>query len=715
MLNFRYGFIFVLLLGGLVACGGGGTKSPTPQPPTTPAPGGEPSVRVAPGHAETDDATQVGLRYQAEAQFISGNVTAAESYVSEFSDQGDRLIFTVHTDTASVAGAGVRYANTTSVDQTLGVYVNGLKIQNLVFPATGSDEWGTVELELSLRAGINSISLQVDAEAAGDVYIGSLYVQNATAIAEQGKAAVYITLEAETLTTNGEVLAADTTYKTIASESSNRQAVRLTNTGDYIEFTASAAASGLVLRYAMPDSGDGAGLDTSLGLYVNGERQSLGVSSKHAWVYGAYPYNNNPSDGEAHRFYDESAYRVNIPVDATVRIQKDEQDSAEYYVIDLIELEDIAEEIAAPEGYLDITASPYFADATGVQDATSAIVTAIADAKSQNTGVYIPAGVFSIGNRVSVSNVHIQGAGIWYSTIMGRDGKGGFLGAGSNVTLTDLKIASDTKVRRDSEDHGGIEGNFGTNSLIQNVWIEHMKVGGWVANGTDGLLMLNGRVRNTYADGFNFHYGVLNSQISHFNVRNTGDDSFDMWAESTAPSPNTNNTFSYNTAQLPMLANTYAIYGGRDNKLLNNIGMDTVVSSAGIALSQRFNPYPFAGTTVVKNNSLYRTGGWDYGWNTSFGAVWVFTDNSPITGVLQIDNLTIVDAVYDGILVSYNQNVDYLNIANTSIDGTGWFGLRVAVTGGEMLLENVTVENAAQGGMENNGITLIEQGVNSGF
>jgi hypothetical protein len=73
--------------------------------------------------------------------------------------------------------------------------------------------------------------------------------------------------------------------------------------------------------------------------------------------------------------------------------------------------------------------------------------------------------------------------------------------------------------------------NFGTGSLIQNVWIEHAKVAYWIKPGTDGLYLVNGRVRNVYADGINLHAGIKNTLVSHVHARNTGDDAFAMWSD----------------------------------------------------------------------------------------------------------------------------------------------------------------------------------------
>src|SRR5262249_27674819 len=145
----------------------------------------------------------------------------------------------------------------------------------------------------------------------------------------------------------------------------------------------------------------------------------------------------------------------------------------------------------------------------------------------------------------------------------------GFAAGGDKITIIDLSISNDSIVRNDTGERAAIEGNLGTGSLIQNVWVEHTKVGFWVKSGTDGLFAVGGRIRDTWADGVNLDGGVKNSTVSQFNNRNTGDDSFAMWSEG---SPNIKCVFRYNTAQFPALANTFGIYGGNDNKILDNVG-----------------------------------------------------------------------------------------------------------------------------------------------
>ena len=72
--------------------------------------------------------------------------------------------------------------------------------------------------------------------------------------------------------TNATILPANRTKwdaNIIQAEAIGRQAVSLTQTGDYVEFTTTAAANSIVVRYSIPDAPAGGGISATLGLYSN--------------------------------------------------------------------------------------------------------------------------------------------------------------------------------------------------------------------------------------------------------------------------------------------------------------------------------------------------------------------------------------------------------------------------------------------------------------
>jgi hypothetical protein len=143
------------------------------------------------------------------------------------------------------------------------------------------------------------------------------------------------------------------------------------------------SANSLVVRYSIPDSSDGVGIDSTLSLYKNGVFvQKLAVTSKYSWLYGAYPFSNDPSQGFPRNFYNElRLLGITIEPNDTIRIEKDADDTAAYYIINLVDLEKVAPAGTMPtkdkeEGidrgekgsWLSVKNPPYNAAGDGITD-----------------------------------------------------------------------------------------------------------------------------------------------------------------------------------------------------------------------------------------------------------------------------------------------------------------------------------------------------------
>ncbi len=499
-------------------------------------------------------------------------------------------------------------------------------------------------------------------------------------------------------------------FANIAGESSGREAVKLVNTGDYVRFTAKRAFNSLVVRFVLPDSQDGAGLQASLGVYVNGARvQSLALTSRYAWAYGnpqtTDATTNTPSDGYAHHFYDEARLLLaaDVPAGATIALQRDASDTAAYYVIDLVDLEEVAPALAQPAGTLSVAS--YGATGNGTSDDGQAIQNAINDAQSKGMNVWLPPGTYlDASTALNVKNVAVLGAGMWRSTIIGASAR--FICGGSACKVSDLALEGDTTLRNDGDSIAGIGGVFGTGSEIRDVWIEHFTTGAWIGtNGnapTDGLLVHGARVRDTFADGINFCNGTSNSTIEQSSARNTGDDGFASWSFAGGGDPaNTNNVFRFDTAQTPWRANCFAIYGGTGNAIEDDVCSDTV-SYPGVFVDQEFDSHPFGGTTTIARDTLVRAGGPMFG--QEWGALTISgrESASPITGIA-IDDVDIEDATYAGVLfVGPDDSIQNASIEDVSIAHAGTFGIEVAPTAsGSATATNVVVTSPASGGLSN--------------
>lgn len=508
----------------------------------------------------------------------------------------------------------------------------------------------------------------------------------------------WIEYEAENAQSNGEVLAPDRTFGTIASESSGRSAVKLNNAGEYVQFTSEQGANSVVVRFVIPDSEDGKGLASTISLYVDDVfRQKIHLTSKYAWSYGGEEETFNvPKAGGAHHFYDEARALVgDIPPGSTVKLQKDIDDNAEYYVIDLIDLEQVAPPLTKPQGYISIEECG--AVANSGQDAGDAIQACIEKARAAKTGVWIPAGTFeSEIHGFDVSDVTIQGAGMWYSTIHGKYAR--FNCTGDHCRFADFAILGETILRDDKSPENGFNGSAGTGSRLENIWVEHTKVGFWVSGKTNGLVITGSRFRNLFADGINFCNGTSNSVVENSHFRNTGDDALASWSPKGDP-VNTNNVFRYNTVQIPWRANCFAIYGGKDNRIEDNLCYD-VVTYPGILIAQQFNSNPFEGTTSVQRNSLIRAGGPMF--NLKHGALKIWSAQGEITG-LDVKDMLIDSPTFSGLQMDGAYPITSASFENIEITHAGTDGIHLtSALSGDASFSSVIVRDSVKSAFLNN-------------
>jgi len=532
---------------------------------------------------------------------------------------------------------------------------------------------------------------------------------------QRGAAVPWLEYEAEAGDTNGDILAPDRTFGTYSAESSGRSAVRLNQVGDFVQIQSKQAANSIVVRFIIPDSEDGEGIQATLSLYVNNVfRQKIRLTSKYSWSYGGEQYTfNTPRAGGAHHFFDEARALVgDIPSSATVKLQKDAEDLAEYYVVDLIDLEQVSPPKTMPDGFVSIIDLGAIPD-DGLDDG-DAIQAAIDLARAWKTGVWIPPGNFESNiHPFEVTDVTIQGAGMWYSTIRGLYAR--FNCNGNNCRFFDFSILGETVTRDDKSPENGFNGGAGTGSRLENIWVEHTKVGYWVGGGTNGLVIINSRFRNLYADGINFCNGTSNSIVENSHFRNTGDDALASWSPK-GSGVNTNNVFRFNTVQLPWRANCFAIYGGTDNRIEDNLCFD-VVTYPGILVAQQFNSNPFGGTTIIQRNSLIRAGGSMF--NQEWGALKIWTDQGAIPAI-QVNDLIIEGATYAGIEIEGSYELRSAIFEKVQIIAPGTYGILIrSNANGLANFSNVVVTSPGEAGLLNYGPKLefrLDQGLgNSGW
>lgn len=672
------------------------------------------------------------VRYEAEKAFASGGATVVSSgagssveagYATGFTETGARIIMAVNGQADEEYEGVIRFRNPAAAAQTLTLKVNGLSLDQLEFAATGQGTWQEVEVMLPLRTGYNSVSLERTAAdtGTGQVEIDAVVVQNNINLAYRGATLPYSTYEAEHMATNGTLIGPSRVYLDVASEASGRQAVKLDQTGHYVEFQAAQEANSIVVRYSIPDAPTGGGIESTIGVYVDGEfRTELNLNSAYAWVYGNYPWSNDPKQGSAHRFFDDAHALVgDIPAGSTVRLEVREADDAEYYIVDLIDLELVAPALEMPNGFLSIT--DFGAIANDGLDDTAALRATMEAAKAEEKGVWIPAGTFEVGDGLLIlDDITIRGAGKWYTKL--NEAK--FFGNGSNIGVYDLMIDGKISVRDDEAQTNGFEGAFGPGSTVQHVWIEHTKTGLWLTRpinkggytfntdlSTNEFYIAGSRIRNVMADGMNFSVNTKNSMAEHMNIRYPGDDGMAMWSflEHVPTDFTENNTYRFNTVQLPWLANNIIVFGGKNHKIQDNIVMDTVAHGAGISVSTKFTPTPYEGTILVERNTLIRTGSDDAGAGYSTGAIWIYAYDRDIDTEVNIRHNTALDSTYYGLSIggartlgSVDSQRAKVTVEDMVIDGTGLTGVQISSTiKGAINFKNVVIRNTKLGNIHN--------------
>jgi len=521
--------------------------------------------------------------------------------------------------------------------------------------------------------------------------------------------------QAEHGVTNGKVIGPDWAYGTLPAEAVGRRAVQLDAKGQYVEFKLARAANAVDVRYSIPDSADGAGLSSTLGVYVKGQRISgLNVTSRYSWYYGQFPWSNNPADGGRRDLYDDSRvmFGKTLPAGTTVRLQVGDQDTAPWYVIDEADFENVAAPARRPAGAVSIV--DFGADPTGRTDSSDAIQNAIDTASSAKKTLWIPPGTFTVTRHLIVDNITIKGAGTWYSVLHGA-GVGVYgnynPSPSNNVHLSDFAIFGEVQERTDADQVNGIGGAL-NDSTVDNIWIQHTKVGVWVDGPFDNLKITRMRILNQTADGLNFHDGVTNSSVTDSFVRSTGDDGLAMWSENHS---NVGNTFAHNTVEVPTLANTIGIYGGTDTTVAKNLLTDTVTQGSGIQIANRFNAVPLAGTTTIVGNVLDRTGTLDLFSHIGNGALLFWGADSAMTGRINVVHNVIHDSAYEAIQFLGNP-VSNVNFNADLIDKTGTFAVQFNTSGSATFHHVIATRLGATGRYDcGSGFSVIDKGGSYGW
>jgi hypothetical protein len=249
-----------------------------------------------------------------------------------------------------------------------------------------------------------------------------------------GASVPFTTYEAENATHTGTSTGPDHTQGSLPSEASGRRAVRLTS-GQYVEFTLSAPANAVDVRYSIPDGRDG-----TLSVYVGGEKlpQRLNLTSRFSYVDTPWI-----TGSRTHHFYDDDRMLLgrDVATGTRVRLQVDSGDNAGEYTIDLADFEQVAPPAVRPGGSVSVTDHGAVPNDSG--DDANAFRQAIAAARGQGATVWIPSGEFYISSALQVDQVTIRGGRTTRSTTAGCPAT-----SGCTTSRSSARSPSGTTTRR---------------------------------------------------------------------------------------------------------------------------------------------------------------------------------------------------------------------------------------------------------------------------
>lgn len=485
----------------------------------------------------------------------------------------------------------------------------------------------------------------------------------------------------------------------IASQASEHSYVELPGNGASAEWTvhvikdANVVGRGVTMRFTMPDTGDGMGQKGSLDVYVNGNKvKTVDLNSYWMWQYFASGNPSDAPDGGVGCFaFDEVHFLLDEPLKEGDRIKiQSSGANGLTYGVDFLEIEDVVNPIGRPSGAVSVT--DFGACPDDGKDDLAAFVAAVKAADAGSKVVYIPKGTWHLSGMWNIycKDVKITGAGIWYTNIQftsdkafgggisgGNGSNGGADGYCKNLEFCHMYINSNLRSRYNQMAvYKCFMDVFCDGSVIHDVWEEHFETGFWFGdyNGamdySDGVKVINCRIRNNLADGVNFCQGTSNAAVYNCSIRNNGDDGLACWNNSYMNAKDEeNNVFAYNTIEFIWRAGGIALYGGSGHHVYNNYIRDMFMA-AGIHLNTTFDGYKFSNNKGItfENNILVRCGTNADSWNEDLAAIDLKQDVKNIT----FRNTQIYDSPFDAVrTLTGPSNVVFYD---TQILGTGLTG-----------------------------------------
>ena len=525
-----------------------------------------------------------------------------------------------------------------------------------------------------------------------------------------GASVPFLTCEAESATLSSGVTvttlnpSVDGPQDLPQTEASGRSYASLTAPGQSITFNVPQSANSIVIRHNVPyvkpyntNTGDG----YSLHLWVNNEstpRQVMQSLNGEAPVkLGALSLSSYHNQANA-AYWEESRALIlgaSLKSGDTLRLEVDPGDTASFYNIDCIDLEDVPAALPQPANTYSVLT--YGALGNGVADDTGAIQNTIDKAQMDGKNVWIPTGTYHVSSPFALpTGVKVYGAGMWYTNLIGTINNS----TPSPVTHASTPYCPGFSLAADCEVHDLFMDNnanttradangyfyneywnhvFPSNWVIQNVWMTHTQLFCWMVGANNGLVS-GCRARFTYADGIHLDAGCYNNTIKNCHVRGAGDDGIaiisntqNSYAPTTACS---NNTAVYNTVVANWCGANFDLSGGSNNVVGYNYFADSGTDgSLVINLPNGFPASPLTGASIV-GNTIVRGGG---DLDTQMrGAIWIFPQYAAVSGLV-FDGNYIKKPIWSGIQLFFDTSTKSaaLTCNNTTIDAPGTSGIDI--------------------------------------
>lgn len=475
----------------------------------------------------------------------------------------------------------------------------------------------------------------------------------------------------------------DFDVETTEAYASERSYVELPQQEDGVSWLLHSSGRGLVLRFTMPDTPSGLGVNSALDIFVNGGYvMTWKLSSFHNWLYmsseGGFHPVNDPSAGRAILKFDEERILLPITLKKGDRLSlKKHANDGHSIGIDFVELEDVPAALPRPNNAIAVTDAPYNAIPNDGIDDHAAFKAAVKAAKVKGKLLYIPEGKYDLSDALWLNDdgVRMMGAGIWYTDLhwtnkSGSGKNGGIYGNANRLHLSDFYMSSELNERANG--YRAMSQHWGKGSTIENLWMTHFSVGFWIRDffdpieTTSGLHIRNLRIRNMYADGCNFANGTTNSLIEHTNIRNCGDDGM----ANLAHAESINNTFRYVTGEFMWIAAGVGLFAGERINIHHCLFVDNP-NGPGIRTSSVFTskPSPTNSYNRIFENTIIRCG------SPNNGAIDIKSVKTDVNNI-RFFNIDVLDSPCDGVFVmSYGQaqhrKLNNVYMYNMNFDGVG--------------------------------------------